>query len=157
MNTLPPEWQSVISERPSPPRQGLTRRRVGTSWRACPLSSVWDRATARGDHPLLQSVDRVASEWDRVVHRTPWGWLTRPHRGAPRFSAEDYVAVTAALGTDVLERTLVHIGLLRRRRRPRRSLAAIALLERVETAVATEMEVRRGPVCGTHGRDRRIE
>lgn len=107
---------------------------------------------ARGDHRLLQSVDRVASEWNRVVHRTPLRWLWRTHRAGPHFSQEDYVAVAAALGTDALERTLTHIGLLRRRRRPRRGLEAVALLEWVETAVANEMEVRRAPACDPQAR-----
>ena len=142
MNTLPPEWPFVITDRPSV-RHGSARRAVRTSWRACPLSSAWDRAITRGDHRLLQSVDRVAAEWNRMVNRTPLRWLSRIRSVTVRVPAEDCAAVAAAVGTDVLERTLTHIELLRRRRRPRRGLRAVALLEWVETAVVTELEVRR--------------
>lgn len=143
MNTLPPEWWPVPADRPPllPPMRAA-RRRVGTSWRACPLSSAWDRAIVTGDHRLLQTVDRVASEWNRVVHRTRLRWLSRAPRRTLRFSTEDYAALTAVLRTDVLERTLGHLGVLRRQPRPRHSLAGLALLERVETAVATDLEGR---------------
>ena len=125
---------------------------VSTSWRACPLSIAWDRAITRSDHRLLRSVDRVAAQWSRVVHRTPLRWLRRAHHARVHFAADDYAAVTAALGTDALERTLTHIGSLRHRRRRRRGLDAIALLERVETAVDSELQVRRAPVKGSHAR-----
>jgi hypothetical protein len=152
MNTLPPDWRPVITDRPSFLRQGTTRGTVSTSWRACPLSIAWDRAITRGDHRLLRCVDRVAAQWSRVVHRTPVQWLRRVHRARVQYAADDYAAVTAALGTEVLERTLTHITSLRRLPRRRRGLHAIALLERVETAVDTELQVRRAPAKGSHTR-----
>jgi hypothetical protein len=59
-----------------------------------------------------------------------------------RFSADDYATITGAVATLALERTLIHIEILRRRRRARLTLAAVALLERVETAVAMEVDRR---------------
>jgi len=125
---------------------------VGSSWQACPLSSAWETAAVRADHRVLQCLDRAAAEWNRLVVRGRLGRLLRRGRSpAVHFRAEDYTAITATLGTPDLERTLAHIGTLRRQRRPRCSLHAIALLERVETAVATALDARRAAARG--GRD----
>jgi hypothetical protein len=147
MNTaMPPEWRPTPQDRPALLRNSTAnRRRVSTSWRGCPLSCAWDGALARDDDRLLQSVDRVASEWNRVVCRGPLAWRWRTGRAPVRFSAEACAVVTAAVATAVLERTLGHIESLRRQPRPRCSLRAIALLELVETAVASELDERHAP------------
>jgi hypothetical protein len=155
MNTLPPEWRPTVKTRPVD-RGGAGDRPVGTAWQVCPLSGAWDRVTVRADHRILRSLDRVAAEWDRVVHRGPLAWL-RPHRRDPiHFSEEDYARLTAAVPSAVLERTMAHIGALRRQRRSRCSLRAVALLELVETVVAWTLDERRraaaGDVVGAVGR-----
>jgi hypothetical protein len=145
MNTsLPSEWQPAPPEPPAPLHDSTRpRRRVGTSWRACPLSSSWDEAVARADDRILRSVGRVARQWNSVVRR---GLLARLRRRRPTvwFSPEDYALVTHVVPTTTLDRTLTHIALLRGDERSRLGVHAIALLERVETAVAVEVERRRG-------------
>jgi hypothetical protein len=76
------------------------------------------------------------------MHRGPLAWLRRAPRARVRFSADDYATITGAVATLALERTLVHIEILRRRRRASLTLPAVALLERVETAVAMEVDRR---------------
>jgi hypothetical protein len=115
---------------------------VGTSWRACPLSRAWHGAVTRDDNRARQCADRAAHEWNRVIYRGPLAWLCRAPRPRVRFSADDYATITGAVATLALERTLVHIEILRRRRRGSLTLAAVALLERVETAVAMEVDRR---------------
>ena len=146
---LPPEGRPTPDDRPARLRDSTANlRRVSTSWRGCPLSCAWDGAMERAEHRLLQSVDRVASEWNRVLHRGRLAWPWRTGRAPVRFSAETYAAVTAAVPTAVLEQALAHIELLRRQRRPRCNLHAIALLERVETSLAIELGERRAPAWG---------
>jgi hypothetical protein len=77
-----------------------------------------------------------------VIYRGPLAWLRRAPRTRVRFSADDYATITGAVATLALERTLVHIEILRRRRRASLTLPAVALLERVETAVAMEVDRR---------------
>jgi hypothetical protein len=118
------------------------RRLGGTSWRACPLSRAWGGSVTRGDRRALQCAARAAREWNRVMHRGPLAWLRRAPQTSVRFSADDYATITGAVATLALERMLIHIEILRRRRRANLSLHAVALLERVETAVAMEVERR---------------
>jgi hypothetical protein len=104
---------------------------------------------ARGDSRTLEAVGRVACQWNRTVHGGVLARLFR--RRAPLvFSAEDYALVTRAVATTILERTLTHIALLRDGGRPRLGIRALALLERVETGVALEIERRRGASVGRH-------
>ena len=145
MQPSPSEWRPPaprpsVSPRPST----MSSARPGTSWRACPLNDAWDVAVARRDNRCLRCLDRVASEWNRVVHPGPFSWLRRGGRTALRFSTEDYAAIVATVAAPVLDRTLNHIESLRRQRRLRLRLHAVALLEAVETAVAIEAERRRG-------------
>lgn len=115
---------------------------IGREWSACPLSCLYDRH----EPGLVGAVNSAADDWNRAVRvATSRRWFRAPIQ-ARRVSSGDYLLLAATAPLEVLAATLEHIARLRRLRRVRASLVAVAFLEEVEGLVSFELE-RRTPVA----------